>query len=307
MTRTGIPEGALTREEEITKAVEPGAYDASTIQVLKGLEAVRRRPAMYIGDVSARGLHHLVYEVVDNSIDEAMAGFCDYIKVSFDKEGTVTVYDNGRGIPVDKHPTQNKPALEVVMTMLHAGGKFDHQTYKVTGGLHGVGVSVVNALSEWCQVEVSRDGTVYFQRYERGEATTPVKKIGKKKQSGTKTTFMPDPLIFKKRDFSYDTVAGRLKELAFLNAGLKIDFVDDRDGKSESFLYKGGLSAFVKYLNENKDPLYPRPISFSTTKDTTDVDIAIQYCDGYAENIFTYVNNINTLEGGPTWWDSNPP
>jgi len=298
MTRTGIPEGALTREEEITKAVEPGAYDASTIQVLKGLEAVRRRPAMYIGDVSARGLHHLVYEVVDNSIDEAMAGFCDYIKVSFDKEGTVTVYDNGRGIPVDKHPTQNKPALEVVMTMLHAGGKFDHQTYKVSGGLHGVGVSVVNALSEWCQVEVSRDGTVYFQRYERGEATTPVKKIGKKKQSGTKTTFMPDPLIFKKRDFSYDTVAGRLKELAFLNAGLKIDFVDDRDGKSESFLYKGGLSAFVKYLNENKDPLYPKPISFSTTKDTTDVDIAIQYCDGYAENIFTYVNNINTLEGG---------
>jgi DNA gyrase subunit B len=298
MTRTGIPEGALTREEEITKAVEAGAYDASTIQVLKGLEAVRRRPAMYIGDVSARGLHHLVYEVVDNSIDEAMAGFCDYIKVSLDKDGTVTVYDNGRGIPVDKHPTQNKPALEVVMTMLHAGGKFDHQTYKVSGGLHGVGVSVVNALSEWCQVEVSRGGAVYFQRYERGEATTPVKEIGKKKQSGTKTTFMPDPLIFKKRDFSYDTVASRLKELAFLNAGLKIDLVDDRDGKSESFLYRGGLSAFVKYLNENKDPLYPRPISFSTTKDTTDVDIAIQYCDGYAENIFTYVNNINTLEGG---------
>jgi DNA gyrase subunit B len=298
MTPTGITDDALPGGEEAAKMVAASSYDASTIQVLKGLEAVRRRPAMYIGDVAVRGLHHLVYEVVDNSIDEAMAGFCDQIKVFFHKDGTVTVHDNGRGIPVDRHPTQKKPALEVVMTMLHAGGKFDHQTYKVSGGLHGVGVSVVNALSEWCEVEVCRDGVVYFQRYERGEATTPLKKIGKRKQSGTKTTFMPDSQIFQKRDFSYDIVASRLKELAFLNAGLKIDFTDERDGKADSFLYKGGLSAFVKYLNENKDPLYPRPISFSTTKEGTEVGIAIQYCDGYAENIFTYVNNINTLEGG---------
>jgi len=274
-------------------------YDAKTIQVLKGLEAVRRRPAMYIGDVSARGLHHLVYEVVDNSIDEAMAGFCDDIKVTINSEGSVTVEDNGRGIPVDKHPTQKKPALEVVMTMLHAGGKFDHQTYKVSGGLHGVGVSVVNALSEWCEVEIVRDGEVYKQRYEFGNAVTPVKKAGKRQKSGTKTTFYPDSQIFSKIDFSYDTLTSRMRELAFLNQGLKITITDKREGKerTETFRYKGGLGDFIKYLNENKNSLH-KPIYIQKEREGTGVEIAIQYTDGYAENIFSYVNNINTIEGG---------
>ena len=275
-------------------------YDAATITVLKGLEAVRRRPAMYIGDISSRGLHHLVYEVVDNSVDEAMAGFCDDIKVMINNDGSVTVEDNGRGIPVDMHPTQKKPALEVVMTMLHAGGKFDHESYKVSGGLHGVGVSVVNALSEWCVVEVARDGGIYTQRYERGNPVTAVKKIGARAKSGNKTTFMPDGEIFKKRIFSYETLSFRLKELAFLNAGLKISLADKREGeeKIEVFQYKGGLSAFVKYLNENKEVLHPKPVYFQKEKERTNVEIAFQYTDGYAENIFTYVNNINTIEGG---------
>jgi DNA gyrase subunit B len=275
-------------------------YDAATIQVLKGLEAVRRRPAMYIGDIGVRGLHHLVYEVVDNSVDEAMAGFCDDIRVALNNDGSATVEDNGRGIPVDMHPTQKKPALEVVMTMLHAGGKFDHESYKVSGGLHGVGVSVVNALSEWCEVEVSRDGGVYTQRYERGIAVTQVKKIGTKAKSGNKTTFMPDGEIFKKRVFTYDTLAFRLRELAFLNAGLKITLTDKRAGeeRTETFQYKGGLSAFVKYLNENKEVLHSKPVYFHKERERTDVEIAFQYTDGYVENICTYVNNINTIEGG---------
>jgi DNA gyrase subunit B len=275
-------------------------YDAGTIQVLKGLEAVRRRPAMYIGDVSARGLHHLVYEVVDNSVDESMAGFCDEIKVAINNDGSVTVEDNGRGIPVDMHPTQKKPALEVVMTMLHAGGKFDHDSYKVSGGLHGVGVSVVNALSIWCEVEVARDGNVYMQRYERGITVTPVKKIGTRVKSGNKTTFMPDEEIFKKRLFVYDTIASRMRELAFLNAGLKITLTDKRAGeeKTETYQYKGGLSAFVKYLNENKELIHPKPVYFKREREGTDVEIAFQYTDGYSENIFSYVNNINTIEGG---------
>jgi DNA gyrase subunit B len=275
-------------------------YDAATITVLKGLEAVRRRPAMYIGDVGTRGLHHLVYEVVDNSVDEAMAGFCDDIKVAINDDGSCTVEDNGRGIPVDMHPTQKKPALEVVMTMLHAGGKFDHDSYKVSGGLHGVGVSVVNALSEWCEVEVSRDGEVYFQRYELGNARTPVKKIGTRVKSGNKTTFMPDLEIFKKRDFSFETLASRLRELAFLNGGLKITLADKRQGeeKKEEFQYKGGLVAFVKYLIENKVALHPKPVYFHREREGTDVEISFQYTDGYSENIFSYVNNINTIEGG---------
>ena len=275
-------------------------YDATTITVLKGLEAVRRRPAMYIGDTSSRGLHHLVYEVVDNSVDEAMAGFCDEIKVTLNNDCSVIVEDNGRGIPVDMHPTQKKPALEVVMTMLHAGGKFDHDSYKVSGGLHGVGVSVVNALSEWCEVEVSRDGNVYFQRYERGNAVTTVKKIGTRVKPGNKTTFMPDLEIFKKRDFSYEILAGRLKELAFLNGGLRIVLTDKRAGeeKTETFQYRGGLTAFVKYLNENKEVLHPKPVYFQKNREGTDVEIAFQYTDGYSENIFSYVNNINTIEGG---------
>jgi DNA gyrase subunit B len=275
-------------------------YDATAIQVLKGLEAVRRRPAMYIGDIGVRGLHHLVYEVVDNSIDEAMAGYCDTIRITLNKGGSATVEDNGRGIPVDIHPSQKRPALEVVMTMLHAGGKFDHQTYKVSGGLHGVGVSVVNALSEKCEVEVCRDGDVYYQKYERGNPTAPMEKIGKRKKSGTKTTFIPDNEIFKKTNFSFDTLSSRLRELAFLNAGLKIILADERESeiRIEEFYHKGGLEAFVKYLTENKNTLLKRPVYFHKERDAVDVELALTYTDGYTENIFSYVNNINTIEGG---------
>lgn len=273
-------------------------YDATTIQVLKGLEAVRRRPAMYIGDVSQRGLHHLVYEVVDNSIDEAMAGVCTAIKVEIGKEEEITVTDNGRGIPIDMHPTQKKSALEVVMTMLHAGGKFDHSTYKVSGGLHGVGVSVVNALSERCWVEVCRDGDVHRQEYARGKAMTKVEKSGSCGQSGTKTCFIPDGEIFPKIDFKFDILASRLRELAFLNKGLKITLIDHRSDKKAEFSYKGGLSSFVEYLNENKNVIYKKPIYFQKEREGTDVEIAIQYNDGYVENLFSYVNNIHTIEGG---------
>jgi DNA gyrase subunit B len=273
-------------------------YDATTIQVLKGLDAVRRRPAMYIGDTGAKGLHHLVYEVVDNSIDEAMVGFCDSIKVNIGRDSTVMVEDNGRGIPVDMHPTQKKPAVEVVMTMLHAGGKFDHRTYKVSGGLHGVGVSVVNALSEWCEVEVARDGKRYFQRYERGNTVAPLKEIGKARHSGTKTTFCPDPQIFEKINFNFDVLSARMRELAFLNKGLKIEIEEPRSGKSHLFKYKGGIVSFVDYLNENKQPVHRRPLYFQKQRDGVDLEIALQYNDSYVDNIFSYVNNINTIEGG---------
>jgi DNA gyrase subunit B len=273
-------------------------YDATTIQVLKGLDAVRRRPAMYIGDTGSKGLHHLVYEVVDNSIDEAMGGFCDTIKVVLNKDGSVTVEDNGRGIPVDMHPTQKKPAVEVVMTMLHAGGKFDHQTYKVSGGLHGVGVSVVNALSEWCEVEVTRDGKKYFQRYERGNAAAPLKEVGKGRHPGTKTTFKADPEVFKSTDYNFDALSARMRELAFLNSGLKIEVEDEATGKSNLFKYKGGIVSFVDYLNENKQVAHPKPIYLHNTRDGIDVEMALQYNDSYSENIFSYVNNINTIEGG---------
>ncbi len=282
--------------EEETKS--DNKYTAKAIQVLKGLEAVRRRPAMYIGDVSKRGLHHLVYEVVDNSIDEAMGGYCDTIEVEIGKDETITVTDNGRGIPIDIHPTQKKSALEVVMTMLHAGGKFDHSSYKVSGGLHGVGVSVVNALSEWCKVEVCRNDKVFFQEYQRGNPLAPVKEIGKRKKTGTKTAFKPDNEIFKEISFNFSTLAGRMRELAFLNKGLKIILVDHRDGKKEEYFYKGGLMAFVEYLNENKTPLFKKPIYFQKERDGINVEIAIQYNDGYVENLFSYANNINTIEGG---------
>jgi DNA gyrase subunit B len=277
---------------------DPSLYDAKTITVLKGLEAVRKRPAMYIGDTGKRGLHHLVHEVVDNSIDEALSGFCNTIKVTINKDGSVTVQDNGRGIPVDEHPTQKKPAVEVVMTMLHAGGKFDHQTYKVSGGLHGVGVSVVNALSEWCEVEISRDGNVYHQKYERGIAGTPLKKIGQRKTSGTRTTFMPDSEIFPDIKFSFDRLANRMRELAFLNKGLKIEIKDEIDDRSDFYFYKGGIASFAEYLNENKNPIYKKPIYFEDTKEDVEVEIAIQHNDSFQENVFTYVNNINTIEGG---------
>lgn len=273
-------------------------YDAKKIQILKGLEAVRRRPAMYIGSTGPRGLHHLVYEVVDNSIDEALAGYCDTVGVTVHKEGSVTVTDNGRGIPVDLHPTQKRPALEVVMTMLHAGGKFDQKSYKVAGGLHGVGVSVVNALSEWCEVEVYRYDKIYYQRYERGEPKDEVKVIGERKKSGNKTTFKPDPEIFPDTTFNFDILAHRLRELAFLNKNLKIKLLDERDGQSKTFKFPGGLVAFVKFLNENKDVVHNKPIYFAKSKDTTLIEMALQYNRSYTENIFTYVNNINTIEGG---------
>lgn len=273
-------------------------YDANTIKVLEGLEAVRRRPAMYIGDIGQRGLHHMVYEVVDNSVDEALAGYCDKILVEIGKDGSITVTDNGRGIPVEEHPEQKVSALEVVMTTLHAGGKFDHDSYKVSGGLHGVGVSVVNALSEWCWVEVTRDGEVYRQEYEKGEAKDPVRKVGKRKNTGTKTCFYPDGSIFAKTEYKFDIIASRMRELAFLNQGLTIDLKDHRYDKEISFMYKGGLSSFVEYLNENKTPLYKKPIHFSKFKDDVDVEVALQYNDGYSESVYSYVNNINTIEGG---------
>ncbi len=274
------------------------AYDAKTIQVLKGLEAVRKRPAMYIGDTGARGLHHLVYEVVDNSVDEALAGFCDTIKVTITKESTIIVEDNGRGIPVDMHPTQKRPALEVVMTMLHAGGKFSHESYKVSGGLHGVGVSVVNALSEWCKVEVSRDGNVYFQEYHTGNPVADMKVIGKAKRAGTKTHFKADKEIFKKIEWSYEVLAGRMRELAFLNKGLRIEIADERSGKTEVFHNKGGIIDFVKYLNENKVTIHNKRFYCEKERDGVTVEVALQYNDSYVENMFSFVNNINTVEGG---------
>jgi len=284
----------------MTKGKSKAEYSAKNINVLKGLEAVRKRPAMYIGDVSSRGLHHLVNEVVDNSIDEAMVGYCDKIYVQINKDGSVTVSDNGRGIPVDMHPVEKRSALEVVMTVLHAGGKFDKSSYKVSGGLHGVGVSVVNALSEWLKVEVKRDGKIYFQEYKRGIPVKPVKEIGKAKrgESGTKTTFMPDTEIFKATEFRFDTLEERMRELAYLNKNITISIKDERNGGEEkTFHFKGGLIEFVKYLDSARQALH-KTIYIEGEKDNTPIELAFQYTDSYAENIFSYVNNINTHEGG---------
>ncbi|HNX80814.1 MAG TPA: DNA topoisomerase (ATP-hydrolyzing) subunit B [Candidatus Omnitrophota bacterium] len=279
---------------------EAKKYDATSIQVLEGIEAVRKRPAMYIGDTGVRGLHHLVYEVVDNSVDEALAGYCDTIHVTINSNGSVSVSDNGRGIPVDIHKTEKKPAVEVALTMLHAGGKFDRRSYKVSGGLHGVGVSCVNALSEWLEVEVKRDGKIHHQRYERGKTVTKLTVIGKASTTGTKVTFMPDKTIFSTVEFSYDTLAQRLRELAFLNKGLKITLKDERaDEEKESvFEFNGGISSFVEYLNKNKIPLHNKIIYFQKTQDGTIVEGALQYNDGYAETMHSFANNINTIEGG---------
>ncbi|MDO8748286.1 MAG: DNA topoisomerase (ATP-hydrolyzing) subunit B [Candidatus Omnitrophota bacterium] len=274
------------------------SYDAATIQVLEGIEAVRKRPAMYIGDTYTRGLHHLVYEVVDNSVDEALAGHCTKIEVVVNSDNSVSVSDNGRGIPVDIHKTEKKPAVEVVLTMLHAGGKFDHAAYKVSGGLHGVGVSVVNALSEWLEVEVRRDGKVYHQRYEKGKTVSKLTVIGKAKHTGTKVTFKADKEIFSAIDYSYDTLSGRLRELAFLNKGLEITIADQRHDKSAEFKFSGGIVSFVDYLNQNKNPLHNKVVYFVKEKEGIILEAALQYNDGYSENIFSFANNINTIEGG---------
>ncbi|HJH30443.1 MAG TPA: DNA topoisomerase (ATP-hydrolyzing) subunit B [Methanosarcinaceae archaeon] len=276
------------------------AYDATRIQVLEGLEAVRKRPSMYIGNVENRGLHHLVYEVVDNSIDEALAGYCNSIDVVMNADGSVMVDDDGRGIPVDTHPKYNKSALEVVMTILHAGGKFDKGSYKVSGGLHGVGISVVNALSEWMTVEVKRDSKVYYQKYMRGIPEEEVTVIGDAKGTGTKCVFRPDARIFETTLFKYETLATRLRELAFLNRGIKITLSDERtpDGEHEVFEYSGGIVSFVDYLNKNRTPLHDKPIYFEREKENTSVEIAMQYTDSYSEYVYSFANNINTHEGG---------
>jgi DNA gyrase subunit B len=273
-------------------------YDATSIKVLGGIEAVRKRPAMYIGSTGELGLHHLVWEVVDNSVDEALAGYCDEINVVVHDDNSVTVTDNGRGIPVDMHATEKKPAAEVVMTVLHAGGKFDSDTYKVSGGLHGVGVSVVNALSDWLDLEIWRDGQVWEQSYEKGQPTSKLKDTGKTKKTGTKITFHPDPSIFAAATYSYDTLSQRLRELAFLNKGLKITLEDERSGKKSEFRFTGGIAEFVKHLNRGKQVLHDSPIYMEGKRDTVDMEIALQYNDSYAENVFSFANTINTVDGG---------
>lgn len=273
-------------------------YDADKIQVLEGLESVRKNPGMYIGSTDTRGLHHLVYEVVDNSIDEALAGFCSNIQVSLNKDGSISIQDNGRGIPVDIHEKYQKPGVEIVLTTLHAGGKFDKSSYKVSGGLHGVGVSVVNALSSWLEVKIRRDGKEYHQRYENGNPADCLNENGKATDSGTTVTFYPNPDIFDTIDFNYNTILTRLREMAFLNAGLQIEILDEKENKKDVFKFDGGVSEFVTYINRNKNPLHDKPIFFSGEKDAVQIDIGIQYTDSYTENIFTFVNNINTHEGG---------
>ena len=277
----------------------PGkAYTASSIKVLKDLTAVRKRPAMYIGNTSTEGLHHILYEVVDNSVDEALVGYCDQIDIRILSDNSIIVKDNGRGIPVDIHKQEKLPALEVVMTKLHAGGKFDNKSYKVSGGLHGVGVSVVNALSEYLDVEVYLKGSVYHQRYERGITVSPLEIIGKTKRRGTSIHFRPDEEIFNDLDFSFDIICQRMRELAFLNTGLKINVYDDRKEKEKKFFYKGGIISFVEYLNQNQDVIHPKPIHISGERNGVSVEIAFQYSQSYIQKIFSFANNINTREGG---------
>ncbi len=273
-------------------------YNASNIKVLKGLEAVRKRPAMYIGGTSERGLHHLVYEVVDNSIDEALAGICDRIEVVIHEDGSVTIDDNGRGIPVEIHKTEKVPAVQVVMTMLHAGGKFDNKTYKVSGGLHGVGVSVVNALSEWLRVDIHKDGKVYQQDYSRGLPTKELEVVGDSDRRGTIVTFKPDGTIFETTEFSFDYLSVRLRELAFLNKGITIILKSEISDKQHEFRYDGGIISFVRYLNENKKVMFPEPVFISGNRDECEFEIAIQYNEGFQEVILSFANNINTIEGG---------
>ncbi len=274
------------------------SYGADQIKVLEGLAPVRERPSMYIGNTSTEGLHQLVYEVVDNSIDEALAGFCNRIDIVIHSDESISIEDNGRGIPVDMHKTEKKPALEVVMTKLHAGGKFDNETYKVSGGLHGVGVSVVNALSEYLEVEVRKNGNVYYQKYEQGNPVTPLEMPGTTKRTGTKVHFKPDGSIFETTLFSYDILSQRLRELSFLNKGVRITIEDERDSKKNEFFYMGGINSFVEYLNRNREPVHPKPIYVSGQRGDVIIEVSFQYNDSYQEKIFSYANTINTREGG---------
>ena len=275
------------------------SYGAEQIKVLDGLEAVRKRPSMYIGNTASEGLHHLIYEVVDNSIDEALAGYCNTINITIHEDNSVTVEDNGRGIPVDKHPTEQMSALELVMTTLHAGGKFDHSTYKVSGGLHGVGVSVVNALSVRTVAEVRRNGKVYRQIYEYGTRVSDLEVIGVSEQTGTTIFFKPDPDIFTETlEFQYEIVKTRMRELAFLNKNIRITLKDERDGAEDTFYFDGGIVSYVEYLNRNRTCVHSHPILISGERDNVQVDICFQYFDGYSERLFSFVNNINTREGG---------
>ena len=279
-------------------AKQKEAYQSNKIIVLKGLEAVRKRPAMYIGDTGKRGLHHLIYEVVDNSIDEALAGYCSHIEITIHKNNMVSVSDDGRGMPVDIHPTEKKPGVEVIMTQLHAGGKFDKGSYKVSGGLHGVGISVVNALSSKCIVDIKREGKIFRQEYEKGNPVSKLIVVGKSTSTGSKVIFIPDGTIFPKINFDFEIVSERMRELAFLNKNIKISITDEVNDESETFQYKGGIIEFVKYINEMRHPLHPKPVFVSAEKDEVEVEFAFQYNDSYSENLFSFVNCINTVEGG---------
>ncbi|GAB4297155.1 MAG: DNA topoisomerase (ATP-hydrolyzing) subunit B [Desulfuromonadia bacterium] len=283
----------------MTEELGTDQYGAESIKVLEGLEAVRKRPAMYIGSTNSQGLHHLVYEIVDNSIDEALAGYCNDIQVTIHMDGSITILDNGRGIPTDIHPTEGRPAAEVALTVLHAGGKFDNQSYKVSGGLHGVGVSVVNALSKRLELEIRREGKLWRQTYSCGDPQTPLKLVGETRKRGTKITFLPDDSIFETTEFSFDVLSQRLRELAFLNAGVRITITDEREeNKRHEFHYEGGIVSFVEYLNRNRNVLHPKPIYFRGERNGVDIEIALQYNDSYDEKVFSFANNINTHEGG---------
>jgi DNA gyrase subunit B len=291
--QTGTPDGTNASAPSVN-----GNYDAGSITVLEGMDAVRKRPAMYIGDTGTRGYHHLVYEVVDNSIDEALAGYCKHVEVVLNPDGSISVVDDGRGIPVDMHPTEGRPAVEVALTKLHAGGKFDSKSYKVSGGLHGVGVSCVNALSEWLEVEVRRNNQIYRQRYAQGRPTTDVEVVGKTQGTGTRVTFYPDHTIFTCKGFEWDILANRLRELAFLNRGVEIRFKDVEKEREERFLFNGGIVEFIAFLNRNKPPVHPNVIYLTGRRDDVECEIAMQYTDAYNENEHSYCNNINTVEGG---------